>query len=133
MERTNRPLLTLPSSCAGGALTATMRAESWQEPGIWTPLIQSSPAMPAIGGCESLDFSPTLAVRPDTSMADTPSGLNVDLEVPQDESLDGLATANLKSAVVTLPGMMFSPRPPPGLGPAHRKRSGGQRQPSQVS
>ncbi len=104
VERTGKALLTLPSECAGASV-ATMRADSWQEPGLWTPLQQSSPAMPEIEGCARLDFSPTLTVRPSPSSvpADSPSGLNVALKIPQQESTEALAEANLMSAVVTLP------------------------------
>jgi hypothetical protein len=115
VERVSRPLLTLPSSCAG-SLTATMRAESWQEPGIWTPLQPSSLAMPVVEGCNRLDFSPSLTVRPDTETADSPSGLSVDLRVPQSEGLSGLAEANLKEAMVALPlGVAVSPSAAGGL------------------
>jgi hypothetical protein len=111
------PFLTLPGSCPGTPLTATMRAESWQEPGIWTPLLESSPAMPAIEGCEKLPFSPKLTVQPETEAADSASGLSVDLQLPQEESLTGLAEADLKDAVVTLPaGMTVSPSAANGLG-----------------
>jgi hypothetical protein len=113
---TGRPLLTMPSACSGPSV-ATLRAESWQEPGVWTPLLASSPAMPGVEGCGRLDFSPSLAVRPDSTVAGAPSGLSVDLHFPQEESLSGLAEANLKKAVVTLPvGMAVSPSAANGLG-----------------
>jgi hypothetical protein len=118
VSRTGRPFLTLPSSCTG-TLTASMQADSWQEPDNWTPLRQSSPAMHAIEGCGLLGFGPSISVQPQPSMvaADSPSGLSVDLQVPQEESLTGLASANLKDAVVTLPaGMAISPSAANGLG-----------------
>jgi hypothetical protein len=111
VERTGRPLLTLPSSCSG-SMKATMRAASWLEPENWTPFKESSPAMPAITGCGELDFSPSLSVKPEPEgvAADSPSGLNVDLHIPQEESVRALAEANLKDAVVTLPvGIAVSP------------------------
>ena len=121
VPRTSRPFLTLPSSCAG-TLTASMRADSWQEPNDWTPLQQSSPAMHAVEGCGLLAFGPSLqaqpiGLQPGAPPADSPSGLSVDLRVPQEESLEGLATANLKEAVVTLPaGIAVSPSAANGLG-----------------
>jgi hypothetical protein len=106
---TATPFLTLPSSCPGTPPTATMRAASWQEPGIWTALRESSPAAPAISGCNRLPFSPELTVTPDSEAAETPSGLSVDLKFPREETLSGLAEADLKDAVVTLPaGMALS-------------------------
>ncbi|HWX44073.1 MAG TPA: hypothetical protein VNY52_01990 [Solirubrobacteraceae bacterium] len=116
VARTGRPFLTLPSSCAE-PLTATMRANSWQEPEL-TPALRSAPAMPGIVGCGALDFAPRLTVTPAPvpAAADSPSGLNVELEVPQEESVSGLAEANLKDAVVTLPvGMTVSPSAAGGL------------------
>ncbi len=113
VERSGLPLLTMPSSCTGDALTATMRADSWQEP----EFIESLPAeSPAVTGCEVLDFSPSLTVRPSTEVAESPSGLSVDLRVPQNESVNGLAEANLRDAVVTLPaGIAVSPSAANGL------------------
>jgi hypothetical protein len=120
VARTGGPFLTLPSSCTG-TLTATMRAQSWQEPN-WTPLQQSSPAMHAVEGCGLLSFGPSLTAQPIGAQpgvppADSPSGLSVNLQVPQEERLTGLATANLKNTVVTLPaGMAVSPSAANGLG-----------------
>ncbi len=118
VPRTGRPFLTLPSSCAG-TLTASMRADSWQEPNSWTPLQQSSPPMHAVERCGALAFGPSIGVQPQPSTvaADSASGLSVDLQVPQEESLEGLASANLKNTVVTLPaGMAVSPSAASGLG-----------------
>jgi hypothetical protein len=113
-ERTNRPFLTMPGSCNGEPLTATAGVDSWQEPGVTH---QASASAPALSGCASLDFSPRLSVQPDVKAADSASGLNVDLRIPQEESVRGLAEANLKDAVVTLPpGMSASPSAANGLG-----------------
>jgi hypothetical protein len=113
-ERVNRPFLTMPGSCASEELTTTMNADSWQEA---TKFVSASAISPRVIGCERLDFSPLIAVKPDTAAADSPSGLSVDLKVPQEEGLSGLAEANLKEAVVTLPaGMAVSPSAANGLG-----------------
>ncbi|HEY5343376.1 MAG TPA: hypothetical protein VIJ66_06920 [Solirubrobacteraceae bacterium] len=60
-----------------------------------------------------------MSVRPEPESVATnsPSGLNVDVGVPQEESQEGLAEANLKDATVTLPaGMAVSPSAANGLG-----------------
>jgi hypothetical protein len=114
--RTGRPLLTMPGSCTGKPLVATMTAYSWQEP---NSLVEPAPVeSPAVTGCGELGFSPAITVQPDTAAADSPSGLLVDLKVPNgEESANGLAEANLKDAVVTLPaGMAVSPSAANGLG-----------------
>ena len=68
-------------------------------------------------GCERLSFEPTITVQPETSGGtETPSGLNVDLTIPQPESPEGLNEADLKEAVVQLPsGMTVSPSAANGL------------------
>jgi hypothetical protein len=107
VERTGRALLTMPTSCTGPLLT-TMSGDSWQEPGrfIEPPAVES----PGMTGCEKLSFTPSLIVQPDTAAVGSPSGLSAELKIPQEEGLSGLAEANLKEAVVTLPtGMMVNP------------------------
>jgi hypothetical protein len=113
VERTSKPFLTMPGSCTGAPLTTTMGVNSWQEPGNF---VQASASSPAVTGCENLSFTPKLSAQPDTTTADSPSGLSVDLKIPQQESLSSLAEADLKDAVVTLPvGMAVSPSAANGL------------------
>ena len=94
------PLLTNPTSCPGTPLSATMRADSWQAPGQF---ISTSTEIPATTGCEALDFTPSIAIAPDTTVADSPSGLHLELQVPQNETPLGLATSALKDTSVQLP------------------------------
>jgi len=115
----DRPLLTLPSACSG-PLTTSLSADSWQEVDNFAGdsfTTRDSTGNPlGVTGCAALDFSPSLNVQPDTQAAAVPSGLNVDLRVPQNESPEGLAEANLKKAVVKLPaGMVVSPSVANGL------------------
>ena len=56
-----------------------------------------------VSGCARPGFTPSISVMPESSVADSPTGLHVDLRVPQSESQGTLATANLKDAVVALP------------------------------
>lgn len=118
---TATPFLTLPSACSG-PLTTTITADSWLHPGIYTPPetfpIRDLSGNPVgVTGCEKLDFSPQITAKPDTSTAEAPSGLNVDIKVPQEESLSGLAEADLMDATVVLPvGMAVSPSAANGLG-----------------
>jgi hypothetical protein len=57
-------------------------------------------------GCSEPDFSPTITARPTTNVADSPAGLHFDLALPQAEHEDpeGLGEADLREAVVRLPG-----------------------------
>jgi hypothetical protein len=108
------PFLTNPTSCSGPQ-TATVRTDSWQDPG---DSVTATSTMPAVTGCNALPFNPSITVQPDTSVADSPSGLHVDLHMPQDGLVNptGLAEANLKDATVTLPaGVSVNPPAANGL------------------
>ncbi len=124
-----KPFLTLPTSCEG-ALSTTMRAEAWQNSNTSeiSYLSHDQTGTP-IGdtGCEHLSFSPSLTVAPDTTFADTPAGLSVELKVPQDGLLDpqGLAMSNIKNTTVTLPeGVVINPGQAAGLGACQEAESG---------
>lgn len=106
------PFLSNPSSCSGPK-TVSLSVDSWQDAGSF---LTATSSIPAATGCSMLDFTPSLALQPDTSAADSPSGLHFDLQVPQNENPDGLAEANLKQATVALPvGMSISPSVANGL------------------
>jgi hypothetical protein len=116
------PFLTLPTWCPTDttppvleALSASARAESWQEPGVWTPLLYSSP-MAAPTGCERLSFTPSLEVRPETTVAAAPTGVSIVLKTPQVEAAGSLAEADMREMVLALPpGLVVSPSAVNGL------------------
>jgi hypothetical protein len=115
-----KPFLTLPTSCAGPQAT-TFSGDSWQQPGAFRTasfLSHDNQGNPVgASGCNLLDFSPTISAQPTTATADAPTGLNVDLHIPQNTSPTGLAEANLERTVVTLPpGTAVSPSAADGLG-----------------
>jgi hypothetical protein len=68
-------------------------------------------ALPAAAGAsEPLEFAPTIEVQPETSATSTPTGLHLDLHIPQEETGGSPDTANLKNAALTLPeGMAVNP------------------------
>lgn len=106
-------LLRNPTACDGSPLLSTLHVDSWQEPGVWH---EAEAESPALSGCEKLVFDPSLEVIPETTQVDTPSGLHVDLHVPQNEDPYGLATPDLRNASVTMPvGMAVSPSGANGL------------------
>ena len=126
-----RALLTVPTSCEG-PLTAHITADSWKgsEPVAKDSFtFHDSEGKPTgLEGCEKLNFHPSLTVAPDTSFADTPAGLTVDLKVPQEgltlggsefESrpvAGGFSAANVKGTTVTLPeGVAINPGQAAGL------------------
>jgi hypothetical protein len=109
-----QPLLTNPTSC-GVPRTATLSVDSWEKPGDFVSKVAS---MPELTNCETLDFSPSIAVTPDGSAGSTPTGLNVDLHVPQESTTNpvGFAEADVKNTRVSLPaGVQLSPSAADGL------------------
>ncbi|HEU5063764.1 MAG TPA: hypothetical protein VFT79_11520 [Solirubrobacterales bacterium] len=115
-----RPLLTLPVSC-DQSLAATFRMDSWQNPGEFVSQVVSpldSEGHPLdLEGCEALDFSPRIDVRSETKRADSPSGVEVDLRLPQSDNPDGYAEAAVRSVVLDLPpGLSLNPAAGDGLG-----------------
>jgi hypothetical protein len=95
-----RPFVTNPTACTGQPLTVGVQADTYQASGEFT---ERSAELPAMTGCEQLHFTPSVVVKPEVSTADSPSGLHVDVHVPQDESAVGLAEADLKNTTVVLP------------------------------
>ncbi|MHB1860521.1 MAG: NHL repeat-containing protein [Solirubrobacteraceae bacterium] len=108
------PLLSNPTSCSGER-EARMSVEPWQEdePRV---VVGASEKMPAITGCGHVHFAPSMTVTPTSTSSDSPSGLDVELKVPQNEAPQGLATADLKDAKVVLPpGVTVNPSAANGL------------------
>ena len=113
------PFLTLPTSCSGEPLQDTVETDSWLQPGVMvSPSAGQSASLPTMDGCDLLAFHAGIVATPDVESASTPTGLNVDVHVPQDEALDanGLAQANVKNISVTLPeGVVLNPAAGDGL------------------
>ena len=113
------PFFTLPTSCSG-PLRTTVRVDSLEEPGVFSSETVDSlddggnPA--GMSGCERVPFAPSITVQPQTSVADSPTGLHVSIHVPQNQTAGQLATAALKDSVLTLPaGMVVNPSSGTGL------------------
>jgi hypothetical protein len=110
-------LFTNPARCSAEGLSAKIEADSWQEPSRWVSTPQEVIAYPEITGCDLLQFSPAIELSPEATEADTPSGYEVTLKVPQMPNvMPDLATPSLKQATVTLPeGLNLSPAGAEGL------------------
>jgi hypothetical protein len=120
------PFFTNPSACDGQPLTSAVHIDSWQHPGALNPdgtpdladpnWASTTSDSPAVTGCNKLQFQPTLSVQPDSTSADSASGLDVEIKVPQSTDPDTLATPPLKKGVVTLPqGITVNPSAADGL------------------
>jgi uncharacterized repeat protein (TIGR01451 family) len=102
------PFLVMPADCTAGPESLRIFVDSWQNPGHFEEGPRA--VLPAATGCDALSFAPTIEVSPDTTLADSPVGLGVNLQVPQSEEPGVPRTPDLRNAVVTLPpGMSVSP------------------------
>ncbi len=126
-----RPLLTQPMDCGASGLRFEGRFESWQHPGRFTPSVGTEPF--AVAGCDDprFRFRPAIAMRPSTTDAGAPTGLDVNLVIPQrndevDQAEDlyhqnghvaAIPTPPLKRVEIEFPeGMTLSPSAAQGLG-----------------
>ncbi len=65
---------------------------------------------PPTTGCDQLNFNPSLSATPTTNQADTASGVDVDLTVPQGLSPTTPSASEIRSSLVTLPdGFSINP------------------------
>jgi uncharacterized repeat protein (TIGR01451 family) len=119
-EGTKVPFLTLATSCEGPQSTSvTMtgwRTSAFAEASFLSHDANFAPA--GLTGCDQLGFNPTISLAPDTTSADTPAGLTVDVRVPQEGLVTpgALATSNIKDTVVAFPaGMVINPGQAAGL------------------
>lgn len=130
-----QPFLSNPTECAPTIPAPELVIDSWQLPGDFRGAVEPFDA--PFEDCADLPFDPDLAMTPTSSVADSPAGLSVELTLPQNDdppvalkydtddatgapaywkSEDGLATAHLRDAVVTLPqGVSLNPSAAAGL------------------
>ncbi len=99
------------------------------------PRLKSSPTTPAPAspptpptrrptGCDSLTFNPSLSAQPTTAATDTPSGLEVDLSVPQErEPRSPLSLRDPRRHGQAARGLLDQPRRRRRQERLHRRRS----------
>jgi hypothetical protein len=118
---------TNPSWCSGQPLVTSVHMDSWQAPGghnaDGTPNLSdpnwasATSEAPPVTGCDALRFDASLSVRPETAVADSPTGLGVDVKVPQAVEPDALGVPPLRNTTIALPtGMSVNPAAAGGLG-----------------
>jgi hypothetical protein len=111
-DLTAEPFLRLPTSCES-PLGTEMSFDTWTNPGVF---VGATSTEPAPVNCAPLDFSPTISAVPQSTVADSPSGLRFNLHLPQNDDPNLLAEADLRDAVVTLPkGVTVNPASANGL------------------
>jgi len=123
-----KPFVSLPTSCIGtdgipgDPVETFIDVIGWRGGDARSSVLSHDNTLPTpnpigLDGCNAVDFSPTLETRPTTNVADSPSGLDVDLHIPQNEDPEGTAEAHLKDTTVTLPeGLVINPSGANGLG-----------------
>ena len=121
-----------PTRCTNRGLVSRFRADSWEDSGDWKEAASINHQLPGypyppsewgpeagISECDQVPFDPTMSVIPTTNQADSPTGLEVDLEMPQQglEEPGAISESDLEKAVVKLPeGMSVNPAAADGLG-----------------
>ncbi|MFL5844272.1 MAG: hypothetical protein ACJ762_06220 [Solirubrobacteraceae bacterium] len=109
--------LTNPTECSGQTLSTIGAASFWQDPFTLTdPVTDISPA---VTGCSDVPFAPIVGASATSSSADSPSGLDFDVSIPQEALLDpdAIAPSHLRDVVVDLPaGLAVNPSGATGLG-----------------
>lgn len=100
------PFMTNPTDCTQTPVT-TLRVSGYNAPNTYA---SAESASPQPTGCDQLQFTPGLKVLPDNPVADQPSGLSVDLTIPDNPDPHGLSQPALKNVVVNLPdGVTINP------------------------
>jgi hypothetical protein len=107
-----RPFVTNPMSCSILPVTSAL-VRSWQEVDRW---VSARDVAPEPQGCGALVFEPVLSARASTAAGDAPTGLDVDLSIPQSEEVVNRATPHLRDVEVELPdGLTINPGSANGL------------------
>ncbi len=117
---TPKAFLTNPTSCTpdGVGKEIPLEVESWELPSrqgsgsFVTHEPGDRSAQVGNDGCDVVPFSPDITIQPSSRRTDTPSGIEVNLTVPQEglNNPTGIAQSALKKAVVALPeGMTVNP------------------------
>ncbi|HEV2980903.1 MAG TPA: hypothetical protein VGX51_05695, partial [Solirubrobacteraceae bacterium] len=126
---TPTPFLILPTSCetplatdiSGNAWSGEVLAAKNEPPYAQEPPVK-------LTGCANLPFNPSLSVAPDTSAGSTPSGMTVEVSLPQQETTmkpGALGEADIKDTTLTLPeGVQASAGAANGLGACGTGESG---------
>jgi hypothetical protein len=98
------PFLQNPTTC-DTTLSSTLEVLSYD-----SGLTSAHYPWPKLTGCDQLSFNPSLYAQPTTSTTDSPSGMDVDLTVPQQVSPTVPSPTELRRATVTLPqGFSINP------------------------
>jgi uncharacterized repeat protein (TIGR01451 family) len=129
-----KPFLRNPTVCTTpDRLATSVQADSWAHPGVFTPPVSfephESPGYPwpredwgapvGTSGCDAVPFAPSFQAAASSNEADSPSGLDVAVSMPQQGLSEPgkVSEADLKKVVVRLPeGVTVNPAAANGQG-----------------
>jgi hypothetical protein len=115
------PFMVNPTRC-GVPREVKVTASSYALP---DQPVSRSVSMPPISGCGAIGFKPSLTVTPTSREAASPTGLDATASIPQNESVNGFATSQLRYATVILPeGMTIAAGAGAGLGACSAQQVG---------
>lgn len=107
------PFLTMPTRC-DGPLGIVLKVRSWQEPDTWHSA-QADTGGP-LSGCGELGFEPRLEVGLSDPVADSPTGAELKVLLPQNADPDGRASSQPRAVSLAMPeGVSISPAGAAGL------------------
>jgi hypothetical protein len=99
------PFFQNPTTCGESSLLTSLDILGYEG-----ETSEADSPYPATTECSQLSFNPSQAIEPTTATADSPSGAEFRLTVPQFESPSVPSPSELKAAVVTLPeGFSLAP------------------------
>jgi hypothetical protein len=117
-----KPLLRLPTSCAGPEPFDFRELNGWEESAATSEVAFSShdandnPV--GLTGCGALALEPSFLASPESASTDSPTGLSVEVKPPLGafEDPEGLAPADIRTSTVVLPeGLVVNPGQASGL------------------
>ena len=114
-----KPFLSLPGSCTSTPSILTARLDGWDTIGQFTErkLTKDLSGRDFVAtDCDKMPFNPQARVSVPTRQAEAPSGVDVELTVPQADLPDASSTAHVRDVTMQFPaGMVVSPSSAAGL------------------
>ena len=116
-----RAFLSMPTDCQHGPYSIPLDIKSWlgheDSESVITHDAGGNPS--GVTECERVPFEPSIESKPTSGSAQSPTGLDFELEIPTDGLLnpDGIAESHLRKAVIRMPkGVSLNPSAGEGLG-----------------
>src|SRR6185312_10705616 len=97
-----KPAFSNPTTCVRDPLTKQPYSELITQAYDHVEYTEQDP-WPVATGCDQLNFNPSQAAKPSTEAADSASGLDTLLHVPQNESPATPADSEIKATITKLP------------------------------